>query len=108
MSQLVTNLLKYKGYLGSIEFSKEDNILFGRVLGLKSTYMSFEGNSLEELEKDFHKSIDFYLECCEADGEKPLITDIKLVQSQIISYSQQLSKCVANLSNDDNDLVIRD
>jgi len=49
-----------------------------------------------------------YLECSEADGKKPLITDIKLVQSQIISYSQQLSKCVANLSNDDNDLVIRD
>lgn len=108
MSQLVTNLLKYKGYLGSIEFSKEDNILFGRVLGLKSTYMSFEGNSLDELEKDFHESIDFYLDCCEADGKKTLITDIKLVQSQIISYSQQLSKCVANLSNDDNDLVIRD
>lgn len=108
MSQLVTNLLKYKGYLGSIEFSKEDNILFGRVLGLKSTYMSFEGNSLDELEKDFHESIDFYLECCESDGKKPLFTDIKLVQSQIISYSQQLSKCVANLSNDDNDLVIRD
>lgn len=108
MSQLVTNLLKYKGYLGSIEFSKEDNILFGRVLGLKSTYMSFEGNSLDKLEKDFHESIDFYLECCEADGKKPVTTDIALVQSQIDSNSQQLSKCVANLSNDDNDFVIHD
>ena len=31
---LNTNLLlSYKGYLGSIEISTEDNILFGKVLG---------------------------------------------------------------------------
>ena len=27
--------LKYKGYSGSVEYSEEDNCLFGKVLGLK-------------------------------------------------------------------------
>ena len=27
--------LKHKGYTGSVEYSKEDNCLFGRVLGLR-------------------------------------------------------------------------
>ena len=27
--------LKYKGYIGSIEYSKEDKCFFGKVLGMK-------------------------------------------------------------------------
>ena len=110
MSQTITDFFNYRGYLGTVEFSEEDNILFGRVLGLKSTYLSYEGNSLDELEKDFHESIDFYLECCEDDGIKPVTTDIALVQSQIDSNSQQLLKRLTKnknryLSDDRNSMV---
>lgn len=61
------NHLRYKGYIGSIEYSKEDNLLYGKVLGIKSL-ISYEGGTGEDLEQDFQEAIDFYLEECEAKG----------------------------------------
>ncbi len=58
------NLLEYKGYFGTIEFSLEDKILFGKIIGMKSL-VSYEGTTLEELEKDFQGAVDDYLEVCE-------------------------------------------
>ncbi len=55
--------LEYKGYTGSIEYSKEDKILFGKVLGIRSL-LSYEGSSGIELETDFKTVIDEYLEDC--------------------------------------------
>ncbi|MBT7155803.1 MAG: type II toxin-antitoxin system HicB family antitoxin [Deltaproteobacteria bacterium] len=64
------NVLKYKGYTGSVEFSADDNVFHGRVLGIKDM-ISFEGAAVEELKKDFHNGIDHYLEVCEKVGDKP-------------------------------------
>ena len=50
------SLLEYKGYQGTIEI--EDNILFGHVLGLKNTIISYEGNTINELKTDFQNGID--------------------------------------------------
>ena len=47
--------LEYKGYYGSIEYSKEDNCLFSKVLGLnKETCITYEGGTAEELYNDFN------------------------------------------------------
>ena len=56
--------LKYKGYLGSIEYSEEDGVYFGRVFGLNNSRASYEGKTVEELEADFKKAIDDYLQNC--------------------------------------------
>lgn len=38
--------LEYKGYTGSIEYSKANNYLFGKVLGLKKgVCIAYEGNT---------------------------------------------------------------
>lgn len=58
----IMSLLEYKGYQGTIE--TEDNILFGHVLGLKNTIISYEGNTINELKTDFQNGIDDYLENC--------------------------------------------
>jgi predicted HicB family RNase H-like nuclease len=64
--------LKYKEYLGSVEYSEEDNCLFGKVLGLtKETSIIYEGDTIEELKVDFEAGIDSYLESCERRGVKP-------------------------------------
>jgi len=63
--------LEYKGYKGSVEYSKEDNCLFGKVLGIKNGLIVYEGNSLEELERDFKNGVDSYIEGCRADGIEP-------------------------------------
>lgn len=44
--------LKYKGYRGSVEYSLEDNILFGKIIGIKGL-ISYDGKTIEELKKAF-------------------------------------------------------
>jgi len=63
--------LEYKGYKGSVEYSKEDNCLFGKVQGMSKALILYEGNTLEELRKDFEEGVDSYLEACKADGVEP-------------------------------------
>ncbi len=62
--------LKYKGYTGSIEYSPEDNLLFGKVLGIKGL-ISYEGNTGEQLEQDFRHAIDSYLSLCNENAITP-------------------------------------
>ena len=64
-------LLKYKGYTGSVEFSDEDNCLFGKVLGLHGTLISYEGSTIDEIRSDFKSAIDDYLASCESRGVAP-------------------------------------
>lgn len=60
------NRLKYKGYIGSVEISDEDNCLYGEVLDLpKDTMITYEGNTVAELKEDFMGAIDDYLTHCE-------------------------------------------
>lgn len=63
--------LSYKGYTGSVEYSPEDGCLFGKVQGLYGTLISYEGNSVEEIKKDFEEAIDDYLESCKERGIEP-------------------------------------
>ena len=62
--------LKYKDFIGSVEYSEPDKILFGKVLGIRGL-ISYEGENVEELEKDFKDGINHYLSVCEEGGIKP-------------------------------------
>lgn len=63
--------LKYKGYTGSVEFSEEDNCLFGKVQGLHGTLISYEGTTIDEIREDFQDAVDVYLESCRERGIAP-------------------------------------
>ena len=65
------DFLEYKGYKGSVEYSKEDNCLFGKVQGMSKVLILYEGQTLDELRKDFEEGIDSYIEGCKADGVEP-------------------------------------
>lgn len=66
------NTLTYKGYIGSIEVSEADNCLYGQVLDLpKDTLISYEGETIKELRKDFEDAIDDYLNHCQEEGIEP-------------------------------------
>ncbi|MDQ3399199.1 MAG: type II toxin-antitoxin system HicB family antitoxin [Deinococcota bacterium] len=62
--------MSYRGYLARIEFDPRDNIFWGKVLGITDS-ITFEGEAVATLEKDFHAAIDDYLEDCEARGVSP-------------------------------------
>ena len=65
--------MHYKGYTARIEFDEADGIFWGKVLGLPShTNISFEGQTVDQLTKDFHQAIDFYIEDCTQGGKSPL------------------------------------
>ncbi len=66
----MSNLLSYKEYNGTVEYSKQDKCLFGKVVGIKSL-LSYEGNSVHELEQDFINVIDEYLEDCKERNITP-------------------------------------
>ena len=63
--------LHYKGYKGTVEYSEADNCLFGSVLGMKKSWILYEGNTIDELKKDFEAGIESYLDRCERKGIKP-------------------------------------
>ena len=66
----MNNTIEYKGYIGSVEFSEADQILFGKVQGIRSL-ISYEGNTVSELLEDFHGAVDDYLEFCSVEGKTP-------------------------------------
>lgn len=66
----MNSLLLYKKYNGTVEYSKEDGCLFGKVLGIRSL-LSYEGDSVKELEQDFQNVIDEYLEDCKERNVEP-------------------------------------
>lgn len=53
--------MKYKGYTGSVEYSEEDNCLYGKVMGMSRDAITYEGQDVNELRKDFEGAIDDYL-----------------------------------------------
>lgn len=66
------NTMEYKGYVGSVEFSEEDSVFFGKVLGIRAL-ISYEGTNARDLVSDFHNAVDDYLALCESEGIKPEI-----------------------------------
>ena len=64
------NYLHYKNYVGSVEFSEEDAVFHGKVMGIKSL-ISFEGDSVNSIINDFHTAVDVYLKYCAHNKKEP-------------------------------------
>ena len=61
------NKLRYKGYVGSVEVSEEDNCLYGHVLDLPhETEITYEGGTVAQLKEDFMNAVDDYIAYCES------------------------------------------
>ena len=63
-------MMEYKGYFAKVEFDDDANIIHGEVINLRDV-ITFEGETVEELRKAFHDSVEDYLEFCAARGEGP-------------------------------------
>ncbi|MDE6793442.1 MAG: type II toxin-antitoxin system HicB family antitoxin [Muribaculaceae bacterium] len=64
------NTLKYKGFIGSVAFSEEDNVFFGKIEGIDGL-VNFEGESVKELKNAFHEAVNDYVAYCEEEGIEP-------------------------------------
>ena len=63
-------MMKYKGYMGKVEYDDKAKIFHGEVIGLKDV-VTFQGTTVNEIEKAFKESIKDYLHWCEERGEQP-------------------------------------
>lgn len=62
--------MEYKGYFTKVEFDDEANVFHGEVINLRDV-VTFQGETVDQLRKAFHDSVDDYLEFCAARGEEP-------------------------------------
>lgn len=64
------NTMMYKNYIGTVNFSEEDRVFYGKVIGITDS-ISFEGDTVESLIDDFHDAVDEYLDFCAENGKDP-------------------------------------
>ncbi|MCL2004266.1 MAG: type II toxin-antitoxin system HicB family antitoxin [Oscillospiraceae bacterium] len=64
------NAMNYKGYYGSVEFSDEDDVFFGRIIGINDRIM-YEGDTVKNLRRHFEESVEDYLSICVQLGKEP-------------------------------------
>lgn len=62
--------MEYKGYTAHVIYDEEEQTLFGHVAGIRDV-ITFEAASMEQLEKEFHISVDVYLDFCAEEGHEP-------------------------------------
>lgn len=66
----MSNTLNYKGYDGSVAFSAEDGVLFGRILGIRAL-VSYEAEDVKHLRQAFAAAVDDYLAFCAKTAKEP-------------------------------------
>lgn len=60
----MNNNMEYKGYLGSVEFSEEEAVFFGKIMNIRSL-ISYEGKNVMEVSEQFREAVDEYSTICE-------------------------------------------
>jgi predicted HicB family RNase H-like nuclease len=61
------DILKYKEFIGTVSFSAEDRVFYGKVEGINDL-VTFEGTNVDELEKAFKYMVDEHIKDCKKEG----------------------------------------
>ena len=65
----MNDVLQYKGYYADIHFSAEDEVFFGKIVGVNDL-VNFEADSVKGLKKAFGEAVEDYLETCSELGKQ--------------------------------------
>ncbi|GHV36034.1 antitoxin HicB [Spirochaetia bacterium] len=63
-------MMEYKGYIGTVEYDAEAKIFHGDIINTRDV-ITFQGTTVEEIEKAFKDSIDDYIAWCAEEGVAP-------------------------------------
>lgn len=63
----MNNTMKYKGFIGSVSYSDEDKVFFGKIIGINGL-VNYEGASVKELNQNFKDSVNEYIALCEEEN----------------------------------------
>ena len=64
------DVLTYKGFIGSVHFSADDSVFYGKVEGI-TDLVTFEGETVKELTEAFHFMVDEHIKDCEVENLSP-------------------------------------
>jgi len=64
------DMMHYKEYFGSVHYSDEDRVFYGRVEFIRAL-VSYEGTDVDSLRGAFEEAVDDYLEACREQGAPP-------------------------------------
>ena len=59
--------MTYKDFIGTVHYSSEDKVFFGKIEGINAV-ISFEGETVQELEEGFKYMVDEHIKDCEKKG----------------------------------------
>lgn len=65
----MTDKLKYKEFIGTVHFSNEDEVFFGKIEGINDL-ITFEGETVNKLKRAFKDAVEDYLELCKVTGKE--------------------------------------
>jgi len=63
-------MMEYRGYLGTVEYDAEAKIFHGDVINTRDV-ITFQGTTVDEIERAFKESVDDYIVWCESEGLEP-------------------------------------
>lgn len=64
------DMMSYKNYLGSVHYSDEDRIFYGKLVFIRAL-VSYEGTDVISLREAFEEAVDDYLDLCQSEGVAP-------------------------------------
>lgn len=66
----MSDLIEYKGYLGSVSFSDEDEVFHGRLEFIRDL-VTYEATDAKSLKLAFREAVDDYLDLCADQNREP-------------------------------------
>ena len=66
----MSNMLEYRGFLGSVLYSDEDETFHGRLEFIRDL-VTYEGDNAKSLKRAFCEAIDDYLQLCKEEERTP-------------------------------------
>lgn len=101
----MSDTLEYKGYTANVNFNAEEELLYGKIVGINDL-VSFEAETAKELKEAFFEAVDDYLETCKELGKDPDKTYKGVFNVRIPSDLHRKAAIVAATKNVTlNDLV---
>lgn len=61
--------LKYKNFIGTVKFSADDDVFFGKIEGINDL-VTFEGTTVNELKTAFEEAVEDYIGLCNDSGKQ--------------------------------------
>jgi len=62
--------MEYKGYIGTVEYDSEAKIFHGDIINTRDV-ITFQGTTVNEIEKSFKDSINDYIAWCREENTEP-------------------------------------